>query len=63
MTLPDKIVAALDEREAKLGQCPARLKSLGDKACPRCGATVAGPCWINVEADAAFVDAMKELAA
>lgn len=63
MSISTKIRAALEERKAKLDQCPARKRSLGDKPCPKCGATTSGPCWVNVEADAAFIDAMKELAA
>ncbi len=61
--IEEKIRAALDERKAKLDQCPANKRSLGDEPCPKCHATTAGPCWLNVEADAAFVDAMKALAA
>jgi ribosomal protein L37AE/L43A len=57
------IVAALDVREDALNACPARRRSLGDVECPKCGATTRGPCWENVAADAAFVDAIKELVA
>ena len=61
--IEDKIKVALAERKAKLDQCPARKGHLGDKLCPKCRATTAGPCWLNVEADAAFVDEIKELVA
>lgn len=60
--LEEKIRAALAERKAKLDQCPANKRSLGDEPCPMCRATSSDPCWENVRADAAFVDTMKELA-
>lgn len=61
------ITAALAERKSKLGTCPINngspIHEYLDERCPKCGATSAGPCWVNVEADAAFVDAIKEVAA
>jgi tRNA G26 N,N-dimethylase Trm1 len=65
LTLQDKIKVALEERKAKLRDCPIRRRRPPpvDQPCPKCRATTAGPCWLNVEADAAFVDAMKELIA
>lgn len=55
------IKAALAKRKAELDRCPVRKGGFGDKPCPECKATTAGPCWINIGADAAFVDAIKEL--
>jgi hypothetical protein len=63
MTIEERLRAALAERKAKLDLCPANKRSLGGKPCPRCSATTAGPCWIGVEADAALVDAVKEIVA
>lgn len=61
-----KIEEALAERKVKLDTCPFRSQRQRDpepdQPCPKCRATSAGPCWINVEADAAFVDAIKEAA-
>lgn len=62
-----KIEAALAERKTKLSECPFRSDGRHreppmDQPCPKCRATTSGPCWINVEADAAFVDAIKEAA-
>jgi ribosomal protein L37AE/L43A len=62
-TAEQRIVDALADRKAKLDQCPVRRRTIGDHPCPKCKATTAGPCWLNVEADAAFVDAMKEIVA
>lgn len=63
MSIEERIAAALAERKSRLDGCPARKAHLGDKPCPKCQATTAGPCWLNVEADAAFVDAIKEIVA
>jgi tRNA G26 N,N-dimethylase Trm1 len=63
MTTEERIMLALAERKAMLDECPALKRSLGDEPCPHCHATTAGPCWLNVRADAAFVDAMKEIVA
>jgi len=66
MTSGEKIIAALQDalaaRKRELDQCPARKRSMGDTPCPKCGATTAGPCWLNVSADATLVDVVKELA-
>lgn len=52
---------ALQSRKRELDQCPARQSWLGDICCPQCGAGTAGPCWLNVGADATFVDTIKEI--
>lgn len=63
--LAEKLAHALAERKKQLARCPFMLPrhrqpdSRGP--CPECKATSAGPCWVNVGADAAFVDAVREL--
>ena len=58
-----RIREALATRKAKLDTCPIRKAAFFQKECPNCHATSSGPCWVNVEADAAFVDAIKEMIA
>lgn len=62
MTVLEEIDAALAARREKLATCPVRKTAFFEKSCPKCKATTKGPCWVNVEADAAFVDAIKEIA-
>lgn len=57
------LAAALAERKQKLEQCPVRRAAFFDKPCPTCRATASGPCWLNVAADAALVDTVKEIVA
>lgn len=65
MSAGERIIEALQEalaaRRRELDLCPARKGGMGDKPCPKCGATTAGPCWLNVAADATVVDVVKEL--
>lgn len=65
MSVEQIIVDALADRERKLLECPIRKGRYrgGDAPCSKCHATTAGPCWVNVEADAVFVDMMKDLVA
>lgn len=62
----EKIREALADRKTMLGECPFNNASQyhdPSEPCPRCKSTTSGRCWVNVRADAIFVDVMKELAA
>lgn len=61
MTDPHQIVSALAERDKKASICPADKRHLGDKDCPKCGSSSAGPCWVKHNADAAFVEAVRAI--
>lgn len=56
---PHQIAKALAKRDKEASTCPADKQHLGDKDCPKCGASSAGPCWIKHNADGAFVEAVR----
>lgn len=58
---PNQIAAALAERDKAAKTCPADKTWLGDKDCPKCGSTSAGPCWIKHNADGAFVETVRAI--
>lgn len=51
---------ALAIRDKSTEPCPADKRHLGDKLCPKCGSSSAGPCWLKVSADSTFVDSARE---
>ncbi len=55
----DGLVDALAIRDKAVAPCPADKRSLGDKDCPKCGSSSAGPCWLKVSADSTFVDSVR----
>lgn len=61
--IEDRIKAALAEREKKLSFCPVNKRGYrgGSAPCPSCHARPNENCGINTQADAAFVDTIKEL--
>ncbi len=65
MDVAAALTAALAHRDKELRLCPFRKGSTPpyDEPCSQCAATVRGPCWINVGADAAFVDTAREILA
>ena len=53
----------LAQRKAVMDDCPVRKNIVrGGDLCPKCKASIAGPCWLQVEADAIAVDYLKEIA-